>query len=53
MYDQLMHAALYQEAISDAGARVRLILLPGIDHMGIVAEPLAVAAVLQSISAGD
>jgi pimeloyl-ACP methyl ester carboxylesterase len=42
--DELMDAEAYQRAVAPLGVRVTL--LPGVDHMGIVYKPAALAAVV-------
>jgi alpha-beta hydrolase superfamily lysophospholipase len=42
--DELMDASAYQTAVAPLGVRVTL--LPGVDHMGVVHQPAALAAIV-------
>jgi alpha-beta hydrolase superfamily lysophospholipase len=42
--DELMDASGYQSAVAPLGVRVKL--LPGVDHMGVVQQPAALAAIV-------
>lgn len=45
--DALMDAEAYQRAVAPLGVRVTL--LPGVDHMGIVYQPAALAAIVAAV----
>ena len=42
--DELMDAPAYQSAVAPLGVRVTL--LPGVDHMGVIYQPAALAAIV-------
>ena len=46
--DELMDAAAYQTAVAPLGVRVTL--LPGVDHMGIVYAPAALTAIVAAVT---
>jgi hypothetical protein len=43
--DELMDAAAYQSALPPPG--VHVVILPNIDHMGVVYQPAALAAIVE------
>jgi alpha-beta hydrolase superfamily lysophospholipase len=45
--DELMDAPAYQNVVAPLGVRVTL--LPGVDHMGVVHQPAAVAAIVAAM----
>jgi pimeloyl-ACP methyl ester carboxylesterase len=47
--DELMDASRYEEAMRGIGPEVRVTIIPGVDHMGIVAAPSALSAIVASI----
>jgi pimeloyl-ACP methyl ester carboxylesterase len=47
--DELMDASRYDEATKGTGRDARTIVLRDIDHMGIVSDPAAIAAIVQTI----
>ena len=47
--DELMDAGRYQAALEPFAGKVHLSLLAGIDHMGAVREPLALAAIVAAV----
>jgi alpha-beta hydrolase superfamily lysophospholipase len=47
--DELMNAPAYPGAIEPLGANARVTLLPGVDHMGIVYAPAALAAIRAAV----
>jgi len=44
--DELMDAPRYREVAAPTGGRVKVTLLPGIDHLGILSRPEALAAIV-------
>jgi pimeloyl-ACP methyl ester carboxylesterase len=47
--DELMDAGQYQGALAPFADKVRLSLLAGVDHMGAVREPAALAAIVAAV----
>jgi alpha-beta hydrolase superfamily lysophospholipase len=47
--DELMDASRYDEAMRGVGPEVRVTIVPGVNHMGIVAAPSALSAIVASI----
>ena len=47
--DELMNAPAYRGAIEPLGAKARVTLLPGVDHMGMVYAPAALAAIRAAV----
>ena len=47
--DELMDAPLYERELKPLGAEVKL--LPGVDHVGVVYEPAALAAIVETVKA--
>jgi pimeloyl-ACP methyl ester carboxylesterase len=48
--DELMAAQRYETAIKAAYADARIVLVPGVDHMGILREPPALQAIVKLVS---
>ncbi len=47
--DELMNASAYETELKPLGAEVKL--LPGVDHMGVVYQPAALAALVETVKA--
>ncbi|MGD0722644.1 MAG: alpha/beta fold hydrolase [Roseiarcus sp.] len=47
--DELMAADRYPDALAPFAANVHLTVLPGVDHMGVVHEPAALAAIVAAV----
>jgi alpha-beta hydrolase superfamily lysophospholipase len=47
--DELMDAQAYQAALAPFADRTRVTVLPGIDHMGVVRQPAALAAIVAAL----
>jgi pimeloyl-ACP methyl ester carboxylesterase len=50
--DELMDASRYDEAMRGAGGPVRTVILPEVDHMGILAAQSALDAIVAAFSGG-
>ena len=47
--DELMDSARYGETVDGTGRDVPVTLVPGVDHMGILADPKAIAAIVEAL----
>jgi pimeloyl-ACP methyl ester carboxylesterase len=47
--DELMDASSYEAAMQLSERSVRTVLVPGINHMGVLAEPSGVAAIVEAV----
>jgi pimeloyl-ACP methyl ester carboxylesterase len=51
--DELMDASSYEAAMQLPGRSVRTVLVPGINHMGVLADPAGIAAIVEAVLAPD
>jgi pimeloyl-ACP methyl ester carboxylesterase len=51
--DELMDASSYEAAMQLPGRVVRTILVPGINHMGVLADPAGITAIVEAVLAPD
>jgi pimeloyl-ACP methyl ester carboxylesterase len=47
--DELMDAGRYEAAMQLPGRSVRTVLVPGINHMGVLADPSGIAAIVEAV----
>ena len=51
--DELMDASRYEAAMQLPGRSVRTVLLPGVNHMGVLADPSGIAAIVEAVLSPD
>jgi pimeloyl-ACP methyl ester carboxylesterase len=51
--DELMDASSYEAALQVSGRSVRTVLVPGVNHMGVVADPAGIAAIVGAVLSLD
>lgn len=50
--DELMIAERYSEALQRPGLELKSVILPGVSHMGVVNEPVALEAIVSAVRTG-
>jgi pimeloyl-ACP methyl ester carboxylesterase len=51
--DELMEASSYEVAMQLPGRIVRPVLVPGVNHMGVLADPAGIAAIVEAVLSPD
>jgi pimeloyl-ACP methyl ester carboxylesterase len=51
--DELMDASRYEAAMQLPGRNVRAVLVPGVNHMGVLADPAGITAIVEAVLAPD